>query len=110
MRSPAAVCTASLGERRSITAPHRRKNPRRSRYIAPARMKQRMRARAASKWRIVARRERDGMLLNFTGEKLSRGGKPVIFPTRALALKFARYLRRAFRAKLAHVRLLILPA
>jgi hypothetical protein len=72
-------------------------------------MRRRMRARAAAKWRIVARSKRTGVLLTFTGSKLAAGGKPVIFPTRALAYTFARYLRRAFRAKLSHVRLLVLP-
>ncbi len=107
---PAAVCTAALGERKSIKAAHRRRrgNPRRGRYVSPQYMAARLAERDRARWRIVARRP-DGMLLNYTGERLAEGGKAVEFPTRALALKFARYLRRTFPRKLRRVRLLIMP-
>lgn len=84
-------------------------NRRPARFITKENMARRMRARAQTRWKIVGRRA-NGMLLTFTGTKLAQGGKPVIFPTRALAYQFLRYLRRTFGAHLKSVRLLVLPA
>lgn len=105
--NPYAVCSASMGERGVL--PSHRRNPRPARYIAPEHMRRRMRVRESSKWRIVARRP-GGMLLNYTGTKLASGGKPIVFPTRELAYRFLRYLRRTFRARLKRVRMLVIPA
>jgi hypothetical protein len=94
--NPDAVCTAMLGERGSIKKSHRR-NPNRKRRSNPT-----------SNWIITARRS-GGAELTFTGDKLTSApsAEPVKFPTRDLAAKFARHLKRSYSGKLRRYRLAV---
>jgi len=94
--NPDAVCTAMLGERGSIKKSHRR-NPKRKRRSNPT-----------SNWIITARRS-GGAELTFTGDKLTSApsAEPVKFPTRGLAAKFARHLKRSYSGKLRRYRLAV---
>jgi hypothetical protein len=91
--NPDAVCTATLGERGSIKKAHRR-NPKRKRRTNPT-----------SNWIITAHRS-GGEELHYTGTKLTSAPTPaVMFPTRGLAVKFAKHLKRQYAGKLRSYRL-----
>jgi hypothetical protein len=102
-KSAAAVCTAVLGERGSILKKHRR------RRVNPKRRK----SHASGRWVILARK-RDKPTHVFAGDRFLserkgslRGSRTVYFPSRELAARFARHLKRMFPTKLKGWRLRI---
>ncbi len=93
--NPFAVCSASLGER-GILKGHRR------------RARRRVNPRPRTQYLIAAAKgKRSG--LGFAGDRLTtRRGEWVRFPSRALAARFARHLKRHYALK--GWRLRIVPA